>query len=703
MLDLIKRNTPHIACAFTLKTIERENGKSVYNLSALDGKILLEGDCKISQAMAYYRYLKDYCGVNLSHCGNTAIGEITAAPLPDREIHHVIEQDRRVYMSYRTFGYSCIWWDWERWEREIDFMAMNGINMPLSVVGTEAVWYYTMRDFKYSETGALTYLSGPGFWAWQLMGNLCGYFPLADKDYIESRLKLGKKIIDREVELGMTPIQQGFSGIIPKSISRLFRSAKITMLPGWRNFPVNYMVDPLDPLFRKFGMALLEKQRQLFGAHHYYACDPFNESKPKSKVKNYLWMVGRAIDNLFKDFDADSVWVMQPRTLHEPLIKSVPKGRLLILDLEGDKYDRTEGFWGHDFVVGRVHNYGDRNTLHGSLRELASNSFISIKEQYPNACGTGLFMEGIRQNPLYYDLAFTMLTESKPMELDGWLKDYARRRYNSDEECLAKAVNALYESCYNEDCTGRETGSVVCARPSTRLLHTAPGDTLKIRYDNKKLLEAAELLLKAEKASGDGYLFDACDLVRQLLSNHENLLYSRAVEGFYAKDVNAFERSSNMFMKILEDMDALLQTRPELTLSANLKQAAACAVSEKEKQNFELNLLSQLTLWGPMNNTVSYDYAWKEWGGMIDTYYSKRWHSFFEQLAVFFKKRNFVTETRKQFEERNIYAGNKFYKNYEKFEKQWLSTVSPDEPSDGDTLEIARELVEKYKKSILDA
>ena len=34
------------------------------------------------------------------------------------------------------------WWQWPRWEREIDWMAMHGINLPLSLTGIEAV----MRD-----------------------------------------------------------------------------------------------------------------------------------------------------------------------------------------------------------------------------------------------------------------------------------------------------------------------------------------------------------------------------------------------------------------------------------------------------------------------------------------------------------------------------------------------------------------------------
>ena len=27
------------------------------------------------------------------------------------------------------------WWDWARWERELDWMALHGINLPLAFVG----------------------------------------------------------------------------------------------------------------------------------------------------------------------------------------------------------------------------------------------------------------------------------------------------------------------------------------------------------------------------------------------------------------------------------------------------------------------------------------------------------------------------------------------------------------------------------------
>ena len=52
----------------------------------------------------------------------------------------------RYYMNVCTFGYSYVWWGWERWEREIDWVAMNAINIPLAFVG-----YYYKDSITFSQ------------------------------------------------------------------------------------------------------------------------------------------------------------------------------------------------------------------------------------------------------------------------------------------------------------------------------------------------------------------------------------------------------------------------------------------------------------------------------------------------------------------------------------------------------------------------
>ncbi len=696
MKNLILRNTPEIADCFELRDIESADGKNRYEVFCENGKIVICGDCKISQAMGYCKYLEEICKINISLCGINEIN-ISSAPLFDGKLEKVIVQDKRAFMSYGTHGYSCAFWGWEKWEKEIDLMAMKGINMPLSIVGSEAVWYYTMREFTYSENGALEYLTGPGFWFRQLSGNITGYFSLTDVKYIESRAELGKKIIDREVELGMTPIQQGFSGVVPRSLSKLFKKIRMSMLNSWCNFPVTFQLDPADPVFKKFGTALLEKQKQLFGSYHYYACDPFYDTVPPVKRKNYLWLMGRAIDTMLHDFDSESVWVIQSTAIRGQVARSVPVGRLLVLDINGAIHDKAEEFWGHNFILGSAMNYGGRTVLHGSMKALAENGYSRISA--PSCVGTGIFAEGIEINPIYLDLAADMLTEAKEIDLDKWLRAYAERRYGSDEECLYNSLKILSETCYGENATGRETGSVICARPCTNLKHASVGDTLELKYDNGRLFDAVSYMLSASKAGNKAYIYDVCDITRQALSNCCNLLYKKAMAGFNSRDISTFERSINTFLKLCDEIDELLQTVPEFTLSYHLREASALAFSDKDKENFELNLLTQITLWGPVIDTVNYDYAWKEWGGAVGTYYAKRWQSFFERLAYQFPKRGkFTTETKKQINERNIYKGNQFYKYFSDFERKWLSSVNPDEPTNGNTVEIARKLVNEYKE-----
>ena len=43
-------------------------------------------------------------------------------------------------ISSPLLGYSGMWWwDWDRWEHELNLMAMNGVNMPLRILGQEYV------------------------------------------------------------------------------------------------------------------------------------------------------------------------------------------------------------------------------------------------------------------------------------------------------------------------------------------------------------------------------------------------------------------------------------------------------------------------------------------------------------------------------------------------------------------------------------
>ena len=55
-------------------------------------------------------------------------------------IKYIVAENHYLY-NVCTYGYSMPYWDWERWEKEIDWMAVHGINMPLALVGYEGIMY----------------------------------------------------------------------------------------------------------------------------------------------------------------------------------------------------------------------------------------------------------------------------------------------------------------------------------------------------------------------------------------------------------------------------------------------------------------------------------------------------------------------------------------------------------------------------------
>ncbi|MGN0448280.1 MAG: alpha-N-acetylglucosaminidase [Acutalibacteraceae bacterium] len=695
MINLIKRNTPVIADCFTLEVTDKIEGKSYYKITSLNGKIHLSGDCKISLACGYYRYLKDFCHVNLAHCGNRDIN-LTNAPLPEKDIFHIIPQEKRACFNYCTFSYSMRSWQWEEWEKEIDFMAMNGINMPLTVVGYEAVIFYTLLDYGFSENEALSFVAGPSYFPWQMMTNLDTFLHIPDKKYIDKRLELGRKILARELELGMTPIQQGFAGHVPEKIKEVFTDSFLQYLPMWCGFPGTSQFEPTDKAFVAFGTALLKKQKELFGAYHYYACDPFHENEPPTDGEVYLGEVGRTISKMYTDFDKDAVWVMQAWSIREGIVKAVSKDRLLILDLDGSKAEKTGGFWGYNYICGTLHNFGDRNSLHGSIELLAENPYKKVKAKYPTCVGTGLFMEGFFQNPLYYDLAMEMLTQGDEIDLESWLKNYAHRRWGSDEKCLENAVRLLWEACYNKNCIGRETSSIICARPSTTHYHTAPNDVVALRYDNDKLRLCICELLKSERANTDGYLFDLCDILRQYISNTAKDCYFEIMNCFNVKDTDGFKKAVISFKRMLLTADRLLQTRPELTIAKHIDEALKNACCDEHKELFRRNEITLLTIWGPYQNIELFDYAWREWGGLIKDYYLPRWEMFFSQLeADFDTDGSHISDTDFNHNERNDYDTTDFQRQLKTFEFGFIDNYQPENTSDEKTLDVVKEIMSR--------
>lgn len=696
----LQRNIPDFKDSFTVKFEERD--KDFFSITAQNGKIHVKANNYISAFHGIYCYLKEYCDVQLSWCANQEI-HISSLVMFDGEFHKEIEQKYRVYMNYCTLDYSMCWWDFERWEKEIDFMAMNGINMPLAVVGTEAVWYETLLQFSFTKKEALDFISGPAFWAWQLMTNIEGYLPPENEKYVYERLELGRKILQRYLEFGMYPIQQGFSGHVPVLLRKKYPKAKILMQNGWCRYPKTAQLDPLDPLFFEFGTVYLNKMNELFGNHHFIACDPFHEGTPPKSSRAYLNDVGKAINRLYENFDSESVWVMQAWTMRKHIVKAVPKNRLLILDLNSEKTPQNDNCWGYPVVSGMLHDFGGKNSMQGKLKKHSENAYLKLKNAGANVVGSGMFMEGIEQNPVVYDLQFELLTTAKAIDLDKWLDKYILRRYGKFDKTLRKAWEILLETCYRSD--GYEenaVGSVVASRPQMIPTQAGPCCKNKLYYDTDKFEKAVELYLSVSEdfKESDGYQYDLCDLTRQAMSNRFHKEQIKFADAYKKKNISAVEEIAKKQLSLLADMDTLLSHRKEFCFSRWINDCHNLATDEKEKRYFDINARTLLTSWGDIRSTTwsLYDYAWREWSGLIKEYYYKRWKMFYNKVLYCLKNKKILFIING-----DGYIGRFWYKSYpfgkklNKFELSWLKDYKEyPEPKNSDVIGCVKKYAEKW-------
>lgn len=699
--NLIERVTPGYGNQYRLELIEPEGEEDVYEIDSSEGKVVLRGNNTVALATAFNLYLKYCCNAHISWLGNQ-LDLPEQLPLPKKKVRNTINGKYRVYMNYCTLSYSAAYWDWERWEKELDYMAMNSINTPLSTVGLEAVWYNTLLKFKFTDEEARRFLAAPGHAAWQWMQNLQSYGGPLPKSWIDKHVVLGRKIIERQRELGMTPIQQGFSGYVPRELKDKFPEAQIRLQPSWCGFDGVAQLDPTDSLFFEFGRVFLEEEKKLFGAYGLYAADPFHESYPPVDTPEYLHAVGENIYNLFNDFDPHSKWIMQAWSLREPIVKAIPMERLVVLDLNGNRY-KENGFWGYPFVVGNLHNFGGRINLHGDLRLLASNQYEKAKGEYPNACGSGLFMEAIEQNPVYYDLAFEMPLHHDSVSIENWLVAYAERRYGARSENAIQAWKCLLEGPYRPGTNGTERSSIIAARPAVSVKKSGPNAGLGIPYAPNLLIEAEALLLKdtVRFEMSDPYRFDVVDVQRQLMSNLAQVIHKKAAEAFLKKDLEAFRLHSSRFLEMLHEVDILLRTRVEFNFDRWLTDARSWGDNEEEKNLLEKDATSLVTIWGGENDyPLIFDYSWREWTGLIEGYYLSRWKMFYAMLEDCLKNnREYKEEGLPMTHGREAFEANDFYRELGKWEVSFVNTYNKIRTpmTEGDELEITSFLFNKYK------
>lgn len=639
---------PEHAGAFEVNvTGVQKDGKDYFALYGHDGRIVLEGNDGVSAASALKYYLERYCNCQITWCG-TNLDLPEELPVPADRTERTSPYKYRYYLNYCTFNYTMSWWDEARWQREIDFMALNGINMPLAVTGQNSVWQRVYRKLGFSDDDLKDFFSGPAYFNWFWMGNLDGWGGPLPQSFIDRHEELQRFILHGERALGMTPVLPAFTGHVPPAFVKKFPDAAVRKT-SWVEFPEVCILDPDEELFTRIGSMFIEEQTRLYGTNHLYSADTFNENLPPTNDSLYLSQISRKVFDSMRASDPEATWVMQGWLFYhdrefwgekeiEALLSAVPDEHMIVLDLWSERYPiwkQTNAYDGKQWIWCMLHNFGQNITFSGNARSVANDPAAALHDPAAgNMRGIGLTMEGIEQNPFIYALFLENVWRDTPVDLGTFVTEYTTRRYGKTSPTAIAAWNKMLPTLYENELTNGGNESIITGRPT--LKRNPEGTTnIRLHYKNRTLVEAWDGMIACADtlAASDGFRYDLTDITRQVLANYASVLQQRFVEALGRHDREGFEQAAERFLALIGDLDTVLATRGEFLLGRWLRDARAMGTTPAESDLYEQNARNLLTTWGDKNCRIA-DYACRQWSGMMSGYYAPRWERFFEAIRA---------------------------------------------------------------------
>ena len=638
------------------------DGNDLFVITSRSGKPCIKGNNMLAITTGLNWYLNHYAHVNLTWNNMTTDLSAVELPVPANDEVHRCSADYRYYLNYCTFSYSMAFWTWERWQQEIDWMALHGINMPLVLVGLETVWRDVLTEMGYSKSEINEFVAGPGFMAWFAMNNLEGWGGTGagmngNPDWwYERQGNLCRRILAAMREYGMKPVLPGYSGMVPNSMRNKKPSWNIIESGMWAGgYTRPDILSPADTKnFAYMSELYYRHLKKLMGTSEFYSMDPFHEGGVPTgqvSIKAVYNGVMKAMDDYAMTAEELSAlgiekpkWVVQywQNLPNATAFASVPlenPDRFVALDLFSDGNPNWSGnhYAGHDFIYCMLHNFGGRTGLHGRVAKTISGYYAALKRG--NMRGIGATPEGIETNPMLYDLLFELPWRAEEPAPEEWLRTYTYNRYGVDSKDAHTAWVKLLNSVHNCTVDGQQgtTEPVILARPAWTVNSVSSWSKSAIYWDVQDVLSAADLLLSLQnvpQSSEPNYSYDVVDVVRQSMVDFAYYLLPEIKNAYNKRDIAEYERLYKLFLQLMLDVDTLLSTDTNFTLGRWTTMARdvtdeAEGTTVADKNWMEWNARTQITVWSKTDSNL-HDYSNRCWSGLIKDYHYQRWKMFFE-------------------------------------------------------------------------
>ncbi|MFJ4780057.1 alpha-N-acetylglucosaminidase [Streptomyces sp. NPDC088762] len=678
----LERLLPRHARQFTLVP-DAAAAADTFTVSGTPGAITVRGSTGATLLTGVGWYLQHVAGVDVGWPGDSTgmlPARLPGVPAPVTRSALV---PHRYALNDTDDGYSGPYRTFEEHQRQIDLLALHGINEVFVQVGAEYPYYRALQDFGYSAEELRAWIPGPGHQSWWLLQNLSGFGGPVSERLLRERAELGGRIAEQLRGLGMTPVLPGFFGTVPPGFAARNPGAVTVPQGDWAGFARPDWLDPASPVFGKLATAYYAEQRAVFGDSTMYRMSPLHEGGRTGSVD-----VGAAAGAIQAALDAahpGALWAVlgwQDDPSAE-LLAGVDTRRLLILDGLSDRYNRLdrEARWGGaPYAMGTIHNFGGHTTI-GANTSVWLERFGPWRTKSNSAlAGIAYLPEGTGTNPAAFDLFTDLAWDPGPVDHRRWFADFAARRYGRPDPGAAAAWEELRKGPYSTSSGlwSESQDSLFTARPSLTAAGAAYWSPKSMRYQAGSVRRALDHLLKVDPAlrASSAYRFDLVDTARQALANHSRVLLPRIKAAYEAKDLTLLRQLTAEWADAERRLDAVTGSDPNFLLGRWLDRARSSGTDRAEQDRYEYDARSIVSVWGPRGTSEGgflHDYANREWSGLISELYAHRWRLYFDSLEEALVRRTAPREI-----------------DWHAVEEEWarLTTRHPVRPS-GDPYELA--------------
>ncbi len=684
--------------SFELSSGAIGQGNDAYAVLDVEGATRIFGESRVALA----RGLFDYLRTDLS-CAPSWTSGRTAAFVPTKDgvlprataASGGSPNEWRVYLSLDANAHAAAFWDAARWELEVDLAALRGCNAVALGLGTDRVNMAVFDRLGIEEAESRRWFPGAAFRAFGWNGRAGDWQGSLSTAFAEADVRIARRAVQRMSELGVTPVLPVFTGIFPAPFAAKFEGAKFHALPGWVGLPGAVLLDPADPLFARCAELFYEEQAQRIGTGALYCGAPIGEVRLPFGDGERLAALARAVGGALAVARPDARWLTSawPMSFDRGYwtderiaawVGGTDPAQVVFEDpalFDDPVWERTDGFFGRDFLIGAAPATGARQRIGGRL-EAVGRELARVRSARPHATpadvgmiGATLAIDAPGVDPLRFDHLCDSLWTNDALDVDAWLEGWVRARYGASDARSLRAWRRIVAAAYGDDVRAGAP-SIVAQTPSTSppQVSAALGETAAAWAD---LVSTAR-----ERTARPDLVFDVVDVGRQVLGDACAEPIARALAAWQAGDAEALGAASGDVLALLDDLDTLLATHPAFLLGAWLESAAARGADDAEKSALVLGARTLVTHFGPSGSAL-HGGSTREWAGLVGSFHRERWRRLFAALATSIGGADF--------------DAREFDAQILQFELTWAAASTPYASAPmGATLEVAQRLVETW-------